>query len=160
MPHRWAAAACAVAVLSIATAGCGDTHAKQGLTWVRPPTILAPRDLPTDRVAIGRVRNASAKTIHLTASRIVVRDADGRRLNSSGAYTASFAHGLFGAFQRPSQLPRAELVRLGRLLDLAPGVTAPFFAAWRLPRGSREPVRIDYGGGSLPVTSRAEPSPR
>jgi hypothetical protein len=78
---------------------------------------------------------------------------------ANARFTNTYAHGLFGAFQQPSHLPPAELVRLGRVLDLAPGATAPFFAAWRLARGSREPVRVDYGAGTLEVAREAQRAP-
>ena len=43
-------------------------------------------------------------------------------------FTNNFAHGLFGAFQQPRHLPPAELLRLGKMILLQAGSTAPFFA--------------------------------
>jgi hypothetical protein len=107
------------------------------------------RDLPRDRVVVGSVRNTSGHTLHLRAAKIVIRDAAGRPLHGSAGFTAAFAHGLFGAFQQPSKLPQPEVVRLGRDIYLPPKSTGPFFAAWRLSPGSREPVEINYGDGTL-----------
>jgi hypothetical protein len=104
---------------------------------------------------LGQVRNTSSHTLHLTATRLRVIDGNGRRLQSSAGFTNSYAHGLFGAFQQPSRLPRRELVRLGRIIDLPAGAKAPFFAAWRLSASSREPVRVDYGAGSLVVPRKS-----
>ena len=122
------------------------------LGWAdAPPQVFRLPALPRDRVAVGRVQNTSLRTLRLTAARLVVRDAHGRRLEASAGFTTSYAHGLFGAFQQPSSLPTAELLRLGRVVELKPGTTAPFYAAWRLPPGAggaRE-VRVDYGAGTL-----------
>jgi hypothetical protein len=97
------------------------------------------------------VQNTSLRTLKLTAARLVLRDAQGRRLRASAGFTTTYAHGLFGAFQQPSSLPTAELLRLGRVVELKPGTSAPFYAAWRLPRGVRGDgaVRVDYGMGTL-----------
>lgn len=130
----------------------------QPLAWEKP-TVLIPRTLRHDRIVIARVRNRSSQPLHLESARITVSDAAGRRLNATAGFTNSYAHGLFGAFQQPSALPHAELVRLGRVVDLAPGATAPFFAAWHLRPDSREPVTVDYGRGTLTVPRKTELAP-
>ena len=110
------------------------------------------KTLPRDRVVIARVRNTTKETLHLVASKLVVRDADGHALKGSSAgFTTSFAHGLFGALQQPDPLPPAELLRLGKAVYIPAGATAPFYAAWHLAPGTPEPVRIDYGVGSITV---------
>jgi hypothetical protein len=122
------------------------------LGWAdAPPQVFRLPALPRDRVAVGRVQNTSLRTLRLTAGRLVIRDAQGRRLQASAGFTTTYAHGLFGAFQQPSSLPTAELLRLGRVIELKPGTSAPFYAAWRLPRGARgaREVRVDYGSGTL-----------
>jgi hypothetical protein len=131
----------------------GDSAPPVGaLGWAgAPPQVFRLPTLPRDRVALGRVQNTSLRTLKLTAARLVVRDARGRRLAASAGFTTSYAHGLFGAFQQPSSLPTAELLRLGKAVELKPGTSAPFYAAWRLPRGARGDgaVRVDYGTGTL-----------
>lgn len=153
-------AAVVLAALAVVAGGCSSGHKQPhgALEWDGTPQVFAPRDLPRDRIVLGRVRNASSHTLNLVAARLVVRDAAGKPLRSSAAYTASYAHGLFGAFQQPSQLPQSEVARLGRAIYLTPAHSAPFYAAWRLTPGSREPVRIDYGGGSLSIPRDVRPA--
>lgn len=142
------------AAAAVALAGCGGSGAPSSdgaLGWKGSPQVFAPRDLPRDRVVVGKVRNTSKRTIHLMAAQITIHDARGRRLRGAAGFTAAFAHGLFGAFQQPSKLPATEAARLGRDIYLSPNTSVPFFAAWRLAPGSREPARIVYPGGSLGV---------
>jgi hypothetical protein len=143
---------------AVTVGGCGgsDEHDGAGpLEWKGRPLVVRPRTLPHDRVVIGRVHNTSSRTLHLVAARLRVRDAAGHSLDSTAGFTNTFGHGLFGAFQQPARLPRAELVRLGKIVDIPPGASAPFYAAWRLAANSREPVRVDYGAGSLEVPNKA-----
>jgi hypothetical protein len=122
------------------------------LSWVGKPNVFKARNLPNDRVVIARVRNTGSKTLHLIGSKLVVRDANGRALDTTAAFTTTFAHGLYGALQQPAGgPPPAELIRLGKAVYLPAGGSAPFYAAWRLQPGSKEPVRVDYGTGSLAV---------
>src|SRR4051812_32818989 len=142
----------ALAAACCLVAGCGGSDKpKVGLSWAGKPAVFRSRTLPHDRVVIAHVKNVGAKTLHLVAARLVVRDADGRRLKGSAAFTTTFAHGLFGALQQPKHLPPAELIRLGKVIYLPAGASAPFYAAWRLTANAKEPVSIDYGKGSLTV---------
>jgi hypothetical protein len=157
---RAAAAACVAIAAAGVAAGCGAGHAAPAwpLAWDGKPHVYVPRGLPQDRVLIGRVRNSSSRTLHLSAAQLVVRDARGARLAGSAAFTATYAHGLFGAFQQPSVIPPAELVRLGRVVTLGPGASAPFYAAWRLARHVHQPVRLDYAVGALPLPTAGTPA--
>jgi hypothetical protein len=142
--------------LAFVVAGCGggggdDSHASGPLEWDGAPRAFQPRGLPRDGVVLGKVRNTTKRTLHFDAASLFVRDARGRRLRSSAAFTETYAHGLFGALQQPGHLPQTELRRLGKIIDLPPGDSAPFYAAWRLASGSRAPVRVDYGSGTLAV---------
>ena len=141
------------ALLSVVlVAGCGGgDKPKAGLSWDGKPNVFRAKHLPRDRVVIARVRNVGDKTLHLVAAKLVVRDADGRRLQGHAVFSTTFAHGLFGALQQPKPVPPAELIRLGKVIYLPAGASAPFAAAWRLSPGAKEPVTIDYGSGSLSV---------
>jgi len=145
-------------ILVAAASGCGATAPRKPLAWITSPQVYVPRDLPRDHIVVGRIRNASSDTVRVQATALRVRDARGSALESSAGFTSSYAHGLFGAFQRPSAMPIREQVRLGRIVILDPGATSPLFAAWRLLPGSREPVRIDYGSGTLPVPTATHPT--
>lgn len=171
-----ARAAVTALALTLAAAGCGDSGgatttssatttataaADAGLAWVGKPGVFASRTLPNDRVVIAHVRNASNHTLHLIGAKIVVRDADGHALKSSAAFTVTFAHGLYGALEQPAGgQPVAEQIRLGKVVYLPPGATAPFYAAWRLKPGLRGPMRVDYGAGSLALPApQSSPAP-
>jgi hypothetical protein len=143
-----------IAVVAVALAGCGggDKTDAGRLSWAGKPSVFKARNLPNDRVVIARVKNTGRKTLHLVGARLVVRDADGKALRTSAAFNTTFAHGLYGALQQPAGGPPvAELIRLGKAIYLPAGGSAPFYAAWRLKPGTKEPVRIDYGTGSLAV---------
>jgi hypothetical protein len=134
--------------------GCTADHANDPgrLSWLGKPNVFKARNLPDDRVVIARVRNTGSKTLHLVASKLVVRDANGRALETTAAFNTTFAHGLYGALEQPAGGPPVqELARLGKAIYLSAGGSAPFYAAWRLGPGAKEPVRIEYGGGSLTV---------
>jgi hypothetical protein len=156
MTRRRAAAALAGAV-ALGAAGCGgggDKH--EGLAWEGKPNVFISRNLPNDRVVIARVRNTGSRTLHLIAKDVQVRDAGGRVLKASAGFSTTFAHGLFGALQQPDPVPQAELIRLGKVVYIAAGASVPFYAAWRLTPGTKEPVVIDYGPGALAVPKATE----
>jgi hypothetical protein len=150
--------ASAALALSFGGAGCGAGTAHGPLSWSATPQVFRQRDLPSDRILIGQVRNASKRTLRILAATLRIRDVKGRVLESSAGFVANYAHGLFGAFQQPSAQPLRELLRLGRLVILQPGTTSPLFAAWRLPVNAREPVSIDYGNGTLTVPTATRPT--
>lgn len=148
--RRALTAVAAVAVLAAAGCGGGDDPPKRpGLAWDGTPEVFRAKNLPSDRVVIARVRNTGSETLHLVAADLRVRDAGGRALESSAAFTTNYAHGLFGMQDPPKRLPPAELVRLGKVVYIPAGASVPFYAAWRLKAGSREPVSVDYGSGTL-----------
>jgi hypothetical protein len=148
----------AALALACAGAGCGGSSAHGPLSWSATPQVFRQRDLPTDRTLIGRIHNTSKRPLRILASALRVRDSKGQVLESSAGFVASYAHGLFGAFQQPSAQPLQELLRLGRLVILPPGATSPLFAAWRLPANAHEPVSIDYGSGKLTVPTATRPT--
>ena len=138
--------------IAVAAAGCGGKAKPVDgrLAWDGKPTVFRANHLPNDRVVIARVKNTGSKTLHLIGATLVVRDARGRALDTTAAFTTTFAHGLYGALEQPpGGPPPQELARLGKTIYLAPGDSAPFYAAWRLDPKAKEPVRIYYGTGSL-----------
>ena len=137
--------------LALTGAGCGGSsdEGAKGLTWDGKPAAFHSRGLPNDLVAIGRVRNDGTRTLHLVAKDLRVVDADGHPLRSSAAFTATFAHGLFGALQQPKPVPPSELIRLGKVAYIPAGASVPFYAAWRVTPDTKQPVRVDYGRGTL-----------
>jgi hypothetical protein len=152
-----------LAAAVVALAGCGGSDGKRstGLAWAGDPQVFRLRDLPTDRVLIGKVVNDSPHTLHLSSAKLTVRDSGGRPLRSSAAYTTTFTHGLYGAFQQPSKVPQLEATRLGRDIYLIPKDSSPFYAAWRIPAGAKGPFYVDYGGsGRLEIPAATKPAAR
>ena len=136
-----------VALVALTGASDDDQGISGGgnaLTWEQPPTLLTPPDLPDDRIAYGTVRNTSLERIQAANGDFVVRDAGGRRLQSSVQFLAQYAHGLYGAFQKPDPLPDEERSRLGFTVDLQTGQTAPLTVSYRLSKGSELPATLFY----------------
>ena len=151
-------AAAAVAVAALAVAGCGggggDRHSA-GLEWKKEPLLFRATHLPSDRVLMGTIENRSKRSLHIVAADIRVRDVRGAALRSYAQFINSYAHGLYGAYQKPKPLPPNELSRLGLVVTLPPGSVIPLTVAYRLTPETRTPLRVDYGAGSLAVPSRA-----
>lgn len=152
-----ALAAGLVGVLAGVLAGCGGqagTGGRGQLTWKGTPLLFRATHLPDDRVLIGSVRNRSGRAVHLVAAAVGVRDAGGASLRAYAQFSNSYAHGLYGAYQKPTPLPPDEIIRLGGVTTLPPGATAPLTVAFRITSRTRRPLRIDYGSGWLPVPAR------
>src|SRR5438105_4141640 len=108
--------AAAAALVGLAVAGCGGGGGDRGheaLVWDKRPHIFRVSRLPQDRVLVGAVRNDSTRVLRLKAADLRVRDAGGRTLETSALFLASYAHSLYGAFQKPHPYPELELHRLG-----------------------------------------------
>jgi hypothetical protein len=161
MVDRPAALALAAAAL-VWLGGCRDGEDQRGtgpLSWTEPPVVQRTTQVRADRVLAGRVRNDSLRDLELDARELSVRDSDGRGLRVYAQFSPSFAHGLYGAAERPHPLPPEELRRLGLILSLRPGKITPLVVAFRVAREARPPLHIDYGKGLLPVPSRVAKQP-
>jgi hypothetical protein len=151
-----AAVLAAGAACMLGACGGDKPRADRGdLVWSGKPLLFQATHLPNDRVVIGTVRNRSGQALNLVADRLAVRDADNHRLRAYAVFTSTFAHGLYGAYQRPNPVPPAELRRLGHIITLEPHKTAPLTVAYRLTPQTRAPLRVDYGRGTLSVPLRA-----
>ena len=137
-------------------AGCGESKEPQGsgpLQWKDDPilTVAAP-SLPDDRILAGTVVHLGFKEeLQLDATKLEVRDADGRRLESFALYSHTYAHGLYGASEAPDGPLGEDRRRLGYVRRVRVREQAPLTVAYRLKPGIRPPLTIDYGEGSLPV---------
>jgi hypothetical protein len=159
---------CAVAgALALAAlAGCGGSGsggsgadaASSAVVWQGKPTAFSSKDKPNDRVVVARVRNRSSKPLRIDSAKVKVHDADGKVLRSYARFIASYAHGLYPAFQAPSELPPQEVTRLGYVVTIPPGKTAPLTVTWRVPSGSPVPATADLGVARLVLPARAAAS--
>jgi hypothetical protein len=144
-------------VLSLGTAGCGDTEPGRGqLEWVDTPAVVVPPSLPRDRILRGDVRNGSGEDLRLEAAQVRVYDERGRRLKASATFAAGYLHSLYPPTRGPDSLPDTELERLGKVAKIEAGKTAQVTVSWREPRGRGTAARIDYGSGSLLIPPEAK----
>jgi hypothetical protein len=149
-PARLAALAL-VAALPLACGGGEDTGVGD-LVWAGQPKVFRQPTLPRDRVLVGTVRNDSLRQMKLSASDVRAVDGDGNALRGNATFVRGYIHPLYPPTRPPEGgLPESELERTGRQVRLQPGKTAPLSVAWRVPRGRKVAVRIDYGSGSLPI---------
>jgi hypothetical protein len=154
---RLAIAAAVLAVAAMVTggavllAGGQDGRGAQGragsLIWAQGPRVVTPPTLPTDRVMWGQVRNDGLRDLKLTVDQLRVVDSSGRALKSNGRFLQAFVHGLYGASGDPTDIGDYERRRLGQVLTLKPGRTAPLTVSWRGP-GAR---RVTIGEIVLPI---------
>ena len=148
---RWVLVAAVAAVVPLACGG-GDTG---DLVWTDEPSILRQETLPRDRVLNGFVRNDSLRRITIEAKDVRAVDEDGKALRGQATFIRSYIHPLYPPTRPPSGgLPDSERIRLGQLVRLEPGKQTHLSVAWRLARGAKPPVRIDYGFGSLSIPGR------
>lgn len=143
-------------VLASLLAGCGEPAEPQGsgpLQWKEEPvlTVAAPT-LPDDRILAGTVVHSGFKEeLQLDAAKLEVRDANGEKLESFALYSHTYAHGLYGASEAPDGPVGEDRRRLGYIRKVRVREQAPLTVAYRLKPGTRPPLTIDYGEGSLPV---------
>jgi hypothetical protein len=123
------------------------------LAWDGAPVVRA--SSTGAHVLIGKVKNQSSDQLKLTAAQLKVVDGHGRRIKSSVVFSSTYVRSIYPhngiGPTEPRDYPEAEQRRVGYLLELEAGKSAPLTVSWRQPRG-RPAVSIDYGEGSLPVT--------
>jgi len=150
--RRRALAALALAALGLSACGDGRDESSGRLRWAKEPLVFTPEGLPGDRVLSGRIENDSLRPVRLVAKELRLLDADGRRVDGSAVLLESFAHQLYPPGREPAGgVPESERIRLGVEARLEPGKDVPLTIAWREPPGSRPPVTIETGSGTLPI---------
>jgi hypothetical protein len=144
-------AATAVAVTGVVLVVGGGAQKPAGragsLIWAAQPQLIYPPDLPSDRILYGQVRNDGLRDMKLRALELRVLDRGGRALKSDGRFLQAYAHGLYGAFPVNQDIGDYERRRLGIILTLKPGRTAPLTVAWH-GAGART---VQIGGVRLPI---------
>jgi hypothetical protein len=109
---------------------------------------------------IGKVKNESSQELRITAPKLAVVDARGRRIKSSAVFVSTFVRSTYphnrGQTSGPANYPEAEQRRVGYLAVLDAGESTPLTVSWReRPRGPPA-ERIVYGGGSLAIPASSE----
>jgi hypothetical protein len=117
------------------------------LAWATKPQVFKSAK-PTDRVLTARIENASLRPISLDVDDGRILNADGDELKGTVSFLQAFAHGLWSWSQAPAKLTDFERRRLGQIVTIKPGETAPIALSWRVPEGEAQPVRVDFGDGA------------
>ena len=92
------------------------------------------------------MRNSGLQEIDASVEDFEVRDADGSPLVANFQFIDTYAHSVYGAFQRPDPLPEDERLRLGFDLRLKAGQTSPLAVSYRLRPRSPMPAAVYYRG--------------
>jgi hypothetical protein len=150
--RRWVAPLAA----ALLVAGCGtksETVKGTGaMSWTKKPETITLGSKPDDRILFGEVRNDSLRPVKIYASDVRVLDSGGRSLEAAAVFSRSFAHGLYGSTDPRAKAPgEFELTRLGRLVSLKPGESAPLTVSWRLKSAGERPAQVTMGDGALPI---------
>ena len=155
---RLAAAVALVAALAVAAvvvfAGGAPADDGGSLSWDGPVKPFQ-AGKPTDRVLTAKVRNTSLEEVTLDVLDIRVLDAEGRELQSTARFLAAFAHGLYPWSRRkgdPRDLGSEERTRIGEMATLEPDQVVPLTLSWRVAPGGAQPVRVDLGSATLPLS--------
>jgi hypothetical protein len=148
------AAAAALVAVAVITLGGGKQDAPGKLGWANKPLVFRPERLPDDRTLSAEVSNDTLRELRVRAKSLVVVDAQGRRLQTVARFARAYSHGLYPPTQRPPGYENGNQARLeGVYVDLKPGERAPLTVSWRLRGKVQEPLRLDYGAGSLPIAA-------
>ncbi|MEX2194267.1 MAG: hypothetical protein WD844_03200 [Thermoleophilaceae bacterium] len=145
------ALAAAALLAALCGAGCGgDDDAAGGgpLDWSGAPRVATPPTLPDERVLTGRVANDSLEPVELDVADLRLLDESGERVQGQAVFLSGYVLPPEPRNRGPVELPEGERRRLGQLVRIEPGGEAPISVAWRIA-GGREPVRLDYGDGTL-----------
>jgi hypothetical protein len=127
----------------------GSAGGEQGKLVLAGKTTVVQSGKPTDRVLVGKLRNDSLKDIDLRADDVRVLAADGREIRSTARFLAGFAHPLFAWSQEPKDIGDYERTRLGEMVTIKPGETAPLVLSWRLASAGEKAERADFGPASI-----------
>jgi hypothetical protein len=149
-------AARALSLAAAVLAGCGEgaePNASGPLQWKDTPFLtVAAESLPDDRILAGTVVNVGfGRELELDATKIVVRDANGTKLEAFGLWSHTYAHGLYGASEAPDGPLGEDRRRLGFVRKVRVREEAPLTVAYRLTPKTKPPLTIEYGEGRLPV---------
>ena len=139
------AGAVALAAVLLFTGGADGGTGKLG--WATKPQVFK-SGKPTDRVLTARIENASLRPISLDVDDARILNADGEELKGTVSFLEACAHGLWSWSQAPAKLTDFERRRLGQIVTIKPGQSAPLALSWRVPAGEDQPERVDFGDGA------------
>lgn len=136
-----------IVALLLLTGSAGGEQGKLG--WEGESTVVQ-SGRSTDRVLVGTLRNDSLEDVDLRADDVRVLDADGDEIRSTARFLAGFAHPLFAWSQEPEDIGDYERRRLGEIVTIKPGQTAPLVLSWRLASDDGSAAeRVDLGAAVM-----------
>jgi hypothetical protein len=118
------------------------------LVWDGAP-LAVQAERRTDHILGGTIRNDSLHDLELRAADARIVGADGKPLTATVRFMHGFAHGLYAWSQKPEDVGDLERRRLGELVTLKPGQTAPLTLSWRVPPGGDAPRQVAFGSTAL-----------
>ncbi len=151
-----AAVVLAGAIAAVVSSGEGEADGAR-VSWQGSPAVVPAPGLPSDGIVTGRIRNDAPREVDLEARDLVVIDDRGRRWRTSGRFMQGFAHGIWPPGQKVAVGSDAERERIGEIVKLNPGESAPLTVSWSRPPGAGRPVRIELGGPTLPIPAKRPP---
>jgi hypothetical protein len=140
------AAAAVVAAVLAGLSSVGDDRTGP-LDWSGDAEVFTHPTLPEDRVLSATLRNDGIHPLRVDIGDVRLLDASGRPVEAMPVFLETFGKSLWAAGRGPVQVPDTELQRTGRIAVLRPGEEVPLTIAWHAR--DEEPVRVDYGRGSL-----------
>ena len=137
----------ALVAIGLTVTALRDGQRTGPLDWSGHAEVFVHPTLPGDRVLTGTLRNDGLHAIRVDIGDVRVLASDGSEIPSAPVFLQTFGKSLWAAGRGPQQVPDTELQRTGRIAFLAPGEEVPLTVAWHADDG--DPVRVDYGRGSL-----------
>jgi hypothetical protein len=153
--RRTAAAGLAALALAGVAGGCGggDEANSAKAAWVGTPAVAPHPEIPTDRIATGRIRNDGGSELKLFVNQARVLDARGTPVRATVRFAAGVTHSLYPPRDGPKENPLQQQERLGDAALIPPGETAPLTIAWHAGTADRKPVKVDLGPVQVPIPS-------
>ena len=106
---RAAVASLAALALAAAGAGCGnDAETAPKAAWDGTPAVAPHPEIPTDRIATGRIRNEGGDELRLSVTQARALDAHGTPVRATIRFAAGVTHALYPPRDGPLENPRRQ----------------------------------------------------
>jgi hypothetical protein len=138
-------------VAAAAVGGCGHSGAGGApkLAWDGKPIVVRQPEAPADVIVAGRLSNRGSREFRISAADVKLLDDRGSPVRSTVVFAAGATHPLYPPGESPKERPRKEQERLGKAATIEPGKSVPLTVAWRQPKGTRRPVRVQLGAAAI-----------
>jgi hypothetical protein len=140
----------ALALAAVAGCGSGAADAPKA-AWDGAPAVAPHPEIPTDRIATGRIKNEGGEELRLSVVQAQALDAHGTPVRATIRFAAGVTHALYPPRDGPLENPRRQQERLGDAATIEPGGSAPLTVAWHAGTADRVPVKVDLGPVDVPL---------